>query len=86
MTTSRTAHPQPVTSEPVPPPTSIRWGWLTTWALLTAFATFEVVKHGYIIGSAIDAVALTAAAVTMFIALDRAGGYGLRNPDGSRSQ
>ena len=135
-------------------PLQLRWGWLGLWAFLTAFAVFEVTKHGFVNGSALHATVLTLAAVGFFvapdltfligagqpvpnghiataavpwynamhrmslplaltsivgialaplslwslalfvgglswmahIALDRAGGYGLRNPDGSRSQ
>ncbi len=130
----------------------IHWSWFGVWAFLTTFAVFEVVKHGYVQGSALHAATLTVAAVGFFIgpdltfmigagqptpkghiaeaavpwynaahrmsvpltltsivgtvlaplafgplvlfvgglswmahiALDRAGGYGLRNPDGSR--
>ena len=48
----------------------IRWNWLTLWALLSGFAAFEVVKHGFVNGSAADAAALTATAFGFFIAPD----------------
>ncbi|MHC4910395.1 MAG: DUF4260 family protein [Planctomycetota bacterium] len=45
-------------------------GWLAGWALLTTFAVFEVVKHGYVNGGAGSAALLTAAAIVGFIAPD----------------
>ena len=48
----------------------LHWNWLALWASLTAFAVFEVVKHGFVNGSAVYAIALTAAAVGSFIAPD----------------
>jgi hypothetical protein len=145
---------RPVGPAPVTTGHSVHWNWLGLWVSLTVFAVFEVVKHGYVNGSAADAAMLTAAAVGFFvapdltfvigagqpvphghisplavpwynalhrmlvplvltaiigiafaplafvplalfvgglswmahIALDRAAGYGLRNPDGSRSR
>ena len=47
-----------------------RIGWLALWVVLTAFAGFEVVKHGYLDGGAIDAIVLTVAAVGFFILPD----------------
>ena len=48
----------------------IHWNWLGLWAFLTAFAGFEVVKHGFVNGSPLHAFALTVTAVGFFIAPD----------------
>jgi len=48
----------------------MHWNWFGLWALLTAFAVFEVVKHGYVNGSALDAAVLTTVAVAFFVAPD----------------
>jgi hypothetical protein len=53
-----------------PPAVRLHWTWLTVWAVLTTFAVFEIVKHGYVNGTAIDAVLLTAIAVGFFVAPD----------------
>ena len=50
----------------------LRWTWLGLWALLTGFAAFEVVKHGFVNGSPVFASFLTATAVGAFIAPDLA--------------
>ena len=44
--------------------------WFVAWAFFTAFAIFEVVKHGYLNGSWVEAVILTSAAIGFFIAPD----------------
>lgn len=48
----------------------IHWPWAGLWAFLTAFTGFEVIKHGYVNGSAVDAIVLTATAIGFFIAPD----------------
>lgn len=48
----------------------LHWRWAGLWAFLTAFAVFEVIKHGYVNGSAVDAIVLTATAVGFFVAPD----------------
>lgn len=48
----------------------IHWNWFGLWAFLTAFAVFEVVKHGYVNGSTLDAVVLTTVSVGFFVAPD----------------
>ena len=48
----------------------IHWQWAGLWAFLTAFAVFEVTKHGYVNGSAFDAIVLTATVVGFFVAPD----------------
>jgi hypothetical protein len=55
---------------PGPSPVRIHGTWLGLWAFLTTFAVFEVVEHGYLHGTAIDAVLLTATAIGFFIAPD----------------
>ena len=47
-----------------------RIAWFAVWAFVTTFAWFEVVKHGWIQGSPLDAALLTATAVFGFIAPD----------------
>lgn len=53
-------------------PTSgrIHWNWLAVWALLTTFALFEVVKHGFVNGTLLDAAMLSAVAFGCFVAPD----------------
>jgi hypothetical protein len=70
MTTNRQAPDNSTERQPGPPPIRVHWTWLIVWALLTTFAVFEVVKHGYVNGTAIDAAFLTATAVGFFIAPD----------------
>ena len=53
-----------------PATTRVHRGWLGLWAFLTALAVFEVVKHGYVNGTATDAAVLTAAAIGCFVAPD----------------
>lgn len=48
----------------------LHWNWLALWAFLTAFAVFEVVKHGFVNGSPWYATVLTATAIGSFIAPD----------------
>ena len=50
--------------------TRIHWHWLALWAVLTAFAVFEVVKHGFVNGSPGQAAILSATAFGSFIAPD----------------
>ena len=153
-TTQSDADRREIAHQCSPATSRIHRGWLGLWAFLTAFTVFEVVKHGYVDGTATDALLLTAAAIGCFvvpdltfligagqpapkgalptravpwynlmhrmwipllltsfvgvalapltpvalagfigglswmahIALDRAAGYGLRNPDGSRGR
>lgn len=44
--------------------------WFVVWAFVTVFAWFEVIKHGYLEGSAIDAIVLTTVAVGAFVLPD----------------
>jgi len=44
--------------------------WFVVWAFATAFAWFEVVEHGYLEGSVIDAIVLTTIAVGPFVLPD----------------
>ena len=44
--------------------------WFAVWAFVTVFAWFEVIKHGYLEGSAIDAIVLTTVAVGAFVLPD----------------
>lgn len=53
-----------------PSSVKIHWRWLGVWAFLATFVVFEVVKHGFVFGSAAQAVALTVTAVGCFIAPD----------------
>jgi hypothetical protein len=55
---------------PGTPPLRVRWPWLGLWALLTAATAFELVKHGFVDGGALEAILLTSAAVGFFIAPD----------------
>lgn len=48
----------------------VHWPWLGVWACLTMFATFEIIKHGYVNGSTTDAMVLTASACAAFVAPD----------------
>ena len=57
-----------------------RIGWFTLWAFVTAFAWFEVVKHGYVEGSAVEAVVLTTGAVGAFILPDMTFFVGIGQP------
>jgi hypothetical protein len=52
------------------PGLQLNWNWLALWGFLTVFAVFEVAKHGFVNGSPIYAVALTATAIGSFIAPD----------------
>lgn len=66
-------HHHAVDHEPDPGARSakrVHWGWLGLWALLTACAVFEVIKHGFVNGSATQAAILTATAIGFFIAPD----------------
>ena len=47
-----------------------RGAWFAVWLFLTAFAWFEVVKHGYVNGGMLDAIVLTATAVGAFVLPD----------------
>jgi hypothetical protein len=47
-----------------------RVGWFAVWAFVSVFAWFEVGKHGYLGGSAIDAIVLTTVAVGAFVLPD----------------
>ena len=51
-------------------PVRIYWNWLALWWFLTAFAVFEVVKHGFVNGTTADAAILTVAAIGFFVAPD----------------
>ena len=57
-----------------------RVGWLALWAFVTAFAWFEVVMHGYIEGSALEAAVLTTVAVGAFILPDMTFLVGIGQP------
>ena len=71
MTMTTNHHvPDNAAEQSSPPPVQIHWTWLTVWAFLTTFAVFEVVKHGYVNGTATDAALLTSAAVGFFVAPD----------------
>lgn len=60
---------RPVTpSEPLA--VAVRIGWFLVWAFLTVLAWFVVVTHGFVNGSALDTVALTATAIVAFILPD----------------
>jgi len=48
----------------------VHWNWLALWAFLTVFAVFEVAKHGFVNGSPLYALVLTATAVGSFVAPD----------------
>jgi hypothetical protein len=48
----------------------MHWNWFGLWVFLTAFTVFEVAKHGYVHGSALEATVLTATAVGFFVAPD----------------
>lgn len=52
------------------PGVRVHWNWLGLWAFLTVFAVFEVAKHGFVNGSPLYALALTATAVGSFVAPD----------------
>lgn len=52
------------------PAHGISWRWLGLWAFLASFAAFEVIKHGFVNGSATEAAILTATAIGFFIAPD----------------
>ncbi len=84
MTTTTTAH----RTEPDTPTFSVHKRWLALWAFVTAFAVFEVVKHGYVNGSASYAAVLTTTAVGAFIAPDLTFVVGIRDdvPHGSMSR
>lgn len=69
-TASQTSLTDAADQQPGPPPVRIHWTWLGLWAFLTVFAVFEVVKHGYVNGTATDAALLTATAVGFFVAPD----------------
>ena len=60
------------TTEPAPAvaPHRIHRNWLILWAFLTTFAVFEVVKHGFVNGTATQAALVTSAAVGFFVAPD----------------
>ena len=60
----------PTTSTETSARPRVRVGWLGLWAFLTAFAGFEVVKHGIVTGTATDAVILAASAFVSFVAPD----------------
>ena len=62
-------HPETAASADVPAH-RMHWNWFVLWAFLTTFAVFEVVKHGFVNGSAADAMLLTATAFGFFIAPD----------------
>lgn len=67
MTTTATATPTGRTSMTT---IAIRIGWFAVWVLVTLFAWFEVVEHGYVDGSAVDAIVLTVAAAGAFVLPD----------------
>ncbi|MFW2381062.1 MAG: DUF4260 family protein [Acidimicrobiales bacterium] len=69
-TTTQTDPPQPPDAPERPARFVINWRWAGLWGFLTAFAAFEVIKHGYVNGSAIDAMVLTATAAGFFVAPD----------------
>ncbi|MDH3682634.1 MAG: DUF4260 domain-containing protein [Acidimicrobiia bacterium] len=70
-TTVPTRGTDPTTDRaPAVPSHRMHWNWFGVWAFLTSFAVFEVVKHGYVNGSALDAIALTATAFGFFVAPD----------------
>lgn len=48
----------------------LRWRWLGLWALLTAFAVFEILKHGFVNGSPAYAFVLVVTSIGFFIAPD----------------
>lgn len=49
---------------------AVHWWWAGLWGLLTTFTVFEVIKHGFVNGSAIEAVKLSTSAVAFFVAPD----------------
>lgn len=57
-----------------------RVAWFVAWAFVTALAGFEIVKHGYVEGSALDAFLLTAVAFGAFILPDLTFLVGLGQP------
>jgi hypothetical protein len=57
-----------------------RIGWFVVWAFVTAFAWFEVVKQGYIEGSAVEAAVLTTVAVGAFVLPDMTFFVGVGQP------
>ncbi|MGI9611517.1 MAG: DUF4260 family protein [Acidimicrobiales bacterium] len=61
---------QPVATAARPTKFRIHWRWAGPWAFLTCFALFEVIKHGYVNGTALDATVLTLTAVGFFVAPD----------------
>ncbi len=69
-TTSQPSFTETADQQPGKPAVRVHWTWLGVWALLTTFAVFEVVKHGYVNGTVVDATLLTAAAVGLFVAPD----------------
>jgi len=89
-----TSHTAPTTEAASPakdpharPRLRIHSTWLSLWALLTAFAAFEVIKHGFMNGSPLYALALTGTSVGFFIAPDLTLiiGIGDEVPEGSLS-
>lgn len=69
-TTHTDAHRHEIAQQFTPPSWHVHWGWLGLWAFLTVSTVFEVVKHGYVNGTAADAALLTAVAVGAFVAPD----------------
>lgn len=58
----------------------IRWHWLGLWLGLTAFAAFEVGKHGFVDGTTSTAAILLVAAITAFVAPDLTFVVGIGQP------
>ena len=71
MSTMQHTDPAPSRRDAAPEPTTrIHWNWLALWTFLTTFAVFEVVKHGFVNGSAAEAATLSAVAFGFFVAPD----------------
>jgi len=78
----------PADNPPTRPGLQIRWNWLSLWAFLSAFAAFEVIKHGFVNGSPLYALSLTGISLAFFIAPDLTFiiGIGDEVPQGSLSR
>ncbi len=74
------ATPDERTPHTASPTVRVHWSWVGIWAILTTFAVFEVVKHGYVNGTSADAAVLTVAAIAAFIAPDLTFLIGLGQP------
>ena len=71
QTMATTTIQEPSRNAPLEPPAfRLHRRWAALWVLLTSFAVFEVVKHGFVNGSALHALVLSATAFGFFIAPD----------------